>query len=436
MHRGCDGCIEGEGPEGRNQRGLAWLKKAKIAIGVLVLLIVLTVLVFLNTSKPQDNDTIASSSLITEPENSGEIVAYADLDNITKHGNIILENKKRLQATDMNAAGIEEGDTALVRFLDKEMEVPVVENYSEIKAGDNLIRISPDAVLLCTNLGDFASTYIADKTTKDDGSSVWTYKDGVEGPVTFRISLAEKGGAAALNSLSYTDNREDYPNLTDEQFANFRMISTTGVGEGTLFRTCSPVDPAHNRNTYADAAIENAGVRTILNLSDTKQAVEAFPGYANSYYATTNYLCLDMEISANSDGFKTKLAKGLRFIAEHEGPYALHCLEGKDRTGIVAALLECFMGANLKEVEDDYMLTFYNYYGVEPGTKDYEDVVSNNIHRALQEILGTQDLENANLSQLAEGYFRSIGLTDSEIEALRAHLSESYAALAELPAAA
>ena len=249
------------------------------------------------------------------------------------------------------------------------------------------------------------------------------------------VSLEKEDIEVEPSSLSFTNAREDYPHLTDEQFANFRMISTAGIGEGTLFRTSSPVNPANNRNTYADAALRKAGVTTILNLADTQQAVEAFPGYADSYYATTNYICLAMGFSVYEDEFKAKLADGLRFLAKHEGPYALHCMEGKDRTGMVAGFLECFMGASLEEVERDYMLTFYNYYGVKPGMKIYEDIVSSNLHQALQGAFGVQDLENENLSQLAETFFRSIGLADDEIDALRVNLGKSYAAPAWLPAA-
>lgn len=59
-----------------------------------------------------------------------------------------------------------------------------------------------------------------------------------------------------------------------------------------------------------------------------------------------------------TDSFRSKLREGLVFFAGHPGVSTVHCLEGKDRTGIVMALLECLMGADLQEVVDDYMITF------------------------------------------------------------------------------
>ena len=47
------------------------------------------------------------------------------------------------------------------------------------------------------------------------------------------------------------------------------MISTTGIGYGTLYRSSSPVNPEISRNAYADAAIEAAGIKTVVNLADS-----------------------------------------------------------------------------------------------------------------------------------------------------------------------
>ena len=397
----------------------------KILVGILVVVLILGGIAAINMVRHP-----------IKPPADGEVVVYSNLKNITKYGNTDLRNGSWFLKQTLKKAGIEPGDTVNVQFLDYEMVLPVVKNYSEVNAEENLMRIHQNWVEFSTNLGNFASQYFADKKTDENGKVTWEYKEGVEGPVAFHLSLAEKGGAKTMSSLTYTDERSDYPNLTDEQFANFRMIKTTGIPEGTLYRTCSPVDPAHNRNTFADAAIRNAGVRTIMNLADTKEEIESFDGYDDSYYATTDFIGLKMGMSPKTEEFRAKLAEGLRFFAAHEGPYAFHCLEGKDRTGVVAELLECFMGASIEEVKNDYMVTFYNYYGVEPGTETYDKLVSNNVMRILGEILGTKDLENADLSSLAEDYFRSIGLTDDEINALRINLGSVWEVPAALPAAA
>ena len=116
-----------------------------------------------------------------------------------------------------------------------------------------------------------------------------------------------------------------------------------------------------------DQAIRSAGVTVVMNLSDTAGQVEGFEGFKDSYYATTEYIPLSCAMDFTTESFREKLREGLLFFAGHPGVYAVHCLEGKDRTGIVIALLECLMGADLEEVVDDYCgayetkgLTFWN----------------------------------------------------------------------------
>lgn len=361
------------------------------------------------------------------------LTAYSDLEQISKYGNVRLVTDHLIVLEDLEAAGIEPGDTVRVTFLGRAMEMPVGFNFSEAAAGALLLRIKDDSVSLSINMGDFASETIADKTVNEDGSVSWRYKEGIEGPVAFhlvRVSRPEDRREGEAVRLSYTDERGDYPNLSDAAFANFRMVATTGMGEGALYRSSSPIDPTHRRNRYADEAMRQAGVNTVMNLTDTRQTAEAFEGFGESYYATIHSIELCMGMSPDTPAFRDKLAEGLRFFVTHEGPYALHCQEGKDRTGVVAALLECFMGATYDEVEADYMETFYNYYGIGPGDSAYDAIADNNIAMALRKLLETDDLNGADLAGAVEAYFIKIGLSDVEIKRLRANLSMQYAALA------
>lgn len=81
------------------------------------------------------------------------------------------------------------------------------------------------------------------------------------------------------------------------------------------------------------------------------------------------------------------------------------------------------MGATYEEVVADYMVTYYNYYGVEPGTEKYTAISESNIIKSLQTAFGVADLSTADLKSGAVGYMKAIGLTDAEIAALTANLS-------------
>jgi len=370
-----------------------------------------------------------AAQMLARAEAAGELTAWSDLDEISRHGNVYLVTDGRILLRDLEAAGIEPGDTVRVAFLDQSVDMPVGFNFSEAASGAMLLRIKEDGVELAINMDDFASTYLADKTANQDGSIEWRYKDGIEGPVAFHIELIRKGDAREegdATRLTYTDARDDYPNLSDAAFANFRMVATAGMGAGALYRSSSPIDPKYGRNTYADKALKMAGVKTIMNLADSQVVAEGFEGYGDSCYATTDHIALGLDMSYDTDQFRKGLAEGLRFFASPEGPYAVHCLEGKDRTGVVAALLECFMGASLDEVRKDYMETFYNYYGVTPADPAYDGIAENNIAGALRKLFGVDDLDSADLSEAAEEYFRKTGLSDADIDALRVNLGKTY----------
>ena len=354
------------------------------------------------------------------------IYAEATADTILKYGNVTLS----VTCEDFFKAGYEFGDVVNVKFLDKSIDVPFCSNYSDVDSGTAAVfaRQEDEYIVLAINMGDFASSYgIANKTTYPDKSYSWSYCEGVDGPVEFTLSLREAGGyydEFILHKLVYTDAREDYPQLSDAEFANFRAVNSTGMGKNKLYRTSSPVNPEHNRNKYADKALREAGVTVVMNLADSREKAESFEGYGESYYSTIKYIPLNMGMDFAAEDFRTKLADGLRYFASNPGVYAVHCAEGKDRAGFVTALLECFMGASADEIVEDYMVTYYNYYGVEKNDERYDRIANGNIVKTLSRAFDVGDIYSADLKKEAEEYFGELGLTEDELDALRANLSD------------
>ena len=341
----------------------------------------------------------------------------------TKYGNVYTNCAAENFFGDL---GLAYGDLATVKFLDQELILPVVPDYSYVDSGKPALLVSKNEqgnptgyAFLAINMGNFLETYgIATKGTDESGNWYWTACEGVAFPIEVTFELYEKEGYMAeylLHELSRTNNREDYADLTDEEFANFREVTTTGMGDDILYRSSSPINPELGRNTYADKAAEAAGVKTFVNLADSEEEAAGYEGFAETYYSKQNvvYLCLGVDFAA--EDFKAGLAEGFRFMIENEGPYLIHCTEGKDRAGFTNALLECFMGATYEEVIADYMVTYYNYYGVEPGTEKYEAIANSNIIKSLCTAFGVEDLTTADLSAEAAEYLAEIGLTDEEI---------------------
>lgn len=134
-----------------------------------------------------------------------------------------------------------------------------------------------------------------------------------------------------------------------------------------------------------------------------------------------------MGVDISGEDFGQKLAEGLRFIIKNDGPYLIHCTEGKDRAGFVSAVLESLMGATYDEVVADYMTTYENYYKVEKGSEQYKAIAESNIITSLittvcQYEKGT-DISKVDLAKAAENYLKRIGMTSSEIKSLKKKLS-------------
>ena len=236
------------------------------------------------------------------------------------------------------------------------------------------------------------------------------------------------GGKNMMNRLSVKTKRADYAGLTDEEYANFRCVNTTGMGKNALYRSSSPIQTQLNRNRQADAAAEAAGIRAVVNLSESAKRAKQREGYADSYYSTVKLWAKYLFSPFHGENFEKKVASACRFIAANEGPYLVHCVYGKDRTGFVCAVLECLMGADIGQVVSDYMITYYNYYGILPGTGDYKYISRHKICKQLAQAFDIPSVrgEGVDLARCAEQYLLRIGLSQQEILDLREKLSVDY----------
>ena len=381
-------------------------------------------------AEPQGRITV-----IPAPSVNGTFPSSSN-DDIAKYGNIYTD----INGADLFAAGFTWGDVVTVKFLEQTIEMPIVPTFSYVDQGTPGVFVNKDSetgeptgrVFMAINMGNFAEFYgLATKTTNPDKSYYWTPMEGVEFPVPVTITVADQGGYATemeIRDINRTNDRDDYPGLTDEEFANFRRITTTGMGDH-LYRGSSPINPEIGRNTYADAAIENAGVTVIMNLANSQAEAEAYEGFADTYYSGQNVIYLNLGVDFAAEDFQAGLANGLRHFAQNEGVYYVHCTEGKDRAGFVSALLECLMGATYDEVVADYLKTYTNYYTVVDGVQQplsretLDAIASSNIIKTLKTAFEVEDLTAADLAAEAEEYVKAIGLTDDEIAALKTNLA-------------
>ena len=353
---------------------------------------------------------------------------------IQKYGNIVLD----IDPADLKDGGYTYGDLLTVTVNGTGYDMPLCTNYSDVDTGALVLRDSEGVLIAAINMGDFAtSNGLAAKVTAEDGSYTWEFPEGQSlESITVSISMKEQGGyydQYLIHQLTRTDERADY--ASDAVFANFRNVAVGDLGENAFFRSSSPVNNELGRASYADDLAEAGGIQAVMNLADSNELIEGYIAaegfdspYYQSLYEAGKVKALNLGVDFTAADFKSGLAEGLRFFAENEGPYLVHCTEGKDRAGFVSALLECYMGATYDEVVADYMVTYYNYYGVtkEAEPAKYDAILRSNIVKTLQTAFGVEDLKTADLKQEATDFFKELGLTDAELTTLTANLSKKY----------
>lgn len=317
---------------------------------------------------------------------------------------------------EFNALGFDCGDSVDIGFSNGyELEdIPYYSGY----------YVEPYAPLLVAYQG---SDYV--KATYNFGDDLWDVAGLKEGD-TAAVSLREKGKYLQIqeaNDIHYTNERDDY--ASDEIFANFRNVTAGRIKENVLYRSASPINNKYNRAACTDDLAAKAGIGYIVDLADRDEDIEGYIAaddfdspFFQKMYREGAVIPLYMSINYLGDDFQKTLVQCLIAMTEHEGPYLVHCNEGKDRTGYVCMVLEALCGADYQEIVDDYMLTYDNYYGITEKTDPdrYNTIKSNNIDVMLQAMVGDEDVDvtSADLSEYAREYLVKIGVEDDVLEEL------------------
>ncbi|MBP5313387.1 MAG: tyrosine-protein phosphatase [Eggerthellaceae bacterium] len=377
------------------------MKKASIIISVVALVLVIggALLIALDSSE-RNVKALEDCPVIHELEFGG---VYIDI-----------------TIDEFNALGYEYGDSVSVRFSNGYTleDLPYYNGYYTAN-GEELLVAYPG--------------YPHIRVGINNGDDLWVIAGLSEG-MTASVSLYEAGkyiNIQEVRNLQYKDDRSLFPG--DEVFANFREVTIGNLKDNVFYRSASPCDNQHNRAPYVDALIEQAQVAFIVDLADDDAKIQGYmdkEGFSSNYfkglYQAGKVIALALNMNYGSDDFKTKVGNGLAAMASNDGPYLVHCTEGKDRTGFVCVLIEAFAGATYEEIKDDYMVTYFNYYGITEA-KDkvkYDTIVESLLDPMIVSIVGNAsvDYKTADLSSYARAFIASAGLSDTQIAQLRSKL--------------
>lgn len=321
---------------------------------------------------------------------------------------------------DFNKSGIYFEDTVKVKFFDQELIIPFVPSYrcthsgGTVLVGDKMFKTIP----IIAFHSNFATRHrIAVYLENEDRTIDILPCKGITFPIEFTFELYEKKGYAEeykIYDLRRSNNREDYLDLTDEEYCNFRPIDIRTMKKNIIYRGSSPINNFINRAKYVDDLLKKNGIKTIINLSDNEERAKSLPNYNETYYSSQNIIFLDTNADVSSYNFGKSILKAIRFINEHEGPYFIHCMEGQDRTGAICAILESLLGATKEELIYDFMKTYENFYRVKRGSEQYMKIIKGEMQENIASVRGFT-YGTLDILKNPTGFLHFLDLTDGEM---------------------
>jgi protein tyrosine/serine phosphatase len=221
---------------------------------------------------------------------------------------------------------------------------------------------------------------------------------------------------------------------------NFRDLGgyPTATGRTTAWRRIYRSDDLCRLTDGDKPRFADLGIRTVIDLRRPDEVLRRgrVPEFTGVDYHNLHLVHTDWDLRSFTDvdertAFLLEryldmavtgadaIGRALRLIADAQaGPLVVHCIAGKDRTGMVCALTLSLLGVTDEIVADDYALSEEpaQAYHIRNGADPYPTLIA-----PAATMLGfLTGLRAAHGS--IEAYVRSLGVTEDDIAAMRAHL--------------
>ena len=209
----------------------------------------------------------------------------------------------------------------------------------------------------------------------------------------------------------------------------YRTKDDTLTKEGVILRSDVQNYPCEEDFKY----LKSNGITTIIDLRSQKEIERRASGFAGK--EGFEYFNIQIEEGSGAPEsmeavprsyLKIASAKAMsevfRCIAYAKSGVMFNCTAGKDRTGVVSAILLLHAGVGDKDIVDNYVLTReYGKERLELVHKNFPEIDMNIVtpcEMFMEEFLGLFREKYGD----TENYFRSLGLNDKEIRKIREKL--------------
>lgn len=211
--------------------------------------------------------------------------------------------------------------------------------------------------------------------------------------------------------------------------SNFRNVKTGAIGENKLYRSYHPFIASkkeqpleRQRIATVDKFIEESHIASVINLSDEPKSLtlKSVPEYykniankGNILFSTTSYATVFYK--SDSLEFAATIKDIFTFISEKEPPFLVHCRLGTDRTGVITAVIEAFMGAKWDAIVNDYQRSNLTGFG------EYRD--EKLLKYSFEKMLGITVTSETNLKEPMDQYLiNKVGISEEILQKVYTNL--------------
>lgn len=259
---------------------------------------------------------------------------------------------------------------------------------------------------------------LSDTTFPNFVSNTLNYlkNNGVEQQV-----MEERSNLKIIESLEVSNRRSSYPNLDDQEFANYHEIEALGLKPKTLYKSASPLGSDSDRANIVQDCIKKDKIANFINLEDHQDIALQTKWYTDCNNYQNNTLFAPIDDNMQSEQTKISVFKIFKYIEKTDTPILVHCHDGGTKTGIVCALLQVLNASGYDYLKANYINSLKNLYVTD---QDIVSALDMKFRNKLAETfnLTSHNVIYLNLNKYAIEYLKSCDLDEQTINNVKEKL--------------
>ena len=366
---------------------------------------------------------VASSAYVLfdnrgDAEDSPPETITTSVSGVAKYGHIGLE----VTRSEMADAGYAAGDFVVLSFSDRTYTSTFFDNFN-----------GAGAMTVFTSTYGSSSEQIAIGVFNADSWSLMGCTVGES--VTLSYGGVDEDLVKVPNYLAGIRADDQYPDTYS--YCNFRLVDSEHAA-GKIYRSSSPFLGTSRSAAVCDLLEENE-VQSVLCLHLATEQLYALS--LNSAYVDrlqsggcVSACYINPTVAFSPDDMRCVMSTVMEMFETYDN-VCVNCEYGKDRTGIVVAILLAVAGDSYADIQKDFSITLSNYYGIEEGSEECL-IVMNGLLDSIFYLLGNPqllddpmsvDYDDLDTSQfdanaMVRTYLRYLGFTDEQIDRLHDNL--------------